>query len=100
VSASARTRAWLDVLNERGRQEDKCAEKRDEGLDWHTPASGRLDGEKCLAILVEEVGEVARELCDARADGREPGTNLRVELVQVAAVALAWIEGLDRGEAA
>lgn len=48
-----------------------------------------------LAILTEEVGEVAKEVVDAESVGR-----LRAEIVQVAAVAVAWLEALDRGPAA
>lgn len=54
----------------------------------HTPADPGMDPCMKLAILMEEVGEVARELCDG------PTRNLRVELIQVAAVAVAWAESL------
>jgi len=84
-----------EVAAERNRQEAKCAEKRDEGLLWLTCADPRMPSAERLAVLVEEVGEVARELCDARAEKREPAPNLRVELVQVAAIAVGWIEALD-----
>ncbi len=40
------------------------------------------------AVLTEETGEVARAVLDA-----DP-TGLRLELVQVAAVAVAWLESL------
>jgi DNA (cytosine-5)-methyltransferase 1 len=53
-------------------------------------ADPRMPAEERLAVLVEEVGEVARELCDARAEKREPAPNLRVELVQVAAIR-SWL---------
>lgn len=43
-----------------------------------------------VAVLAEEVGEVARAALDGDADG------LYAELVQVAAVAVAMIEGLQR----
>lgn len=43
-----------------------------------------------LPLLVEEVGEVARALCD-----RDPMPHLREELVQVAAMACAWIGAID-----
>lgn len=54
----------------------------------------------CLAILTEEVGEVAKEvveltlgpLVESPAKKREL---LRAELVQVAAVSLAWMERLS-----
>jgi len=40
-----------------------------------------------LAVLLEEVGEVARNVLEKESP--------RDELVQVAAVAVAWLEGLD-----
>lgn len=46
-----------------------------------------------LPILTEELGEVARAICD-----REPLHELRSELVQVAAMACAWISAIDRAE--
>lgn len=49
-----------------------------------------------LAILTEEVGEVANELCEGLEVGDHRGvmdvTALRTELAQVAAVCLLWIE--------
>lgn len=41
-----------------------------------------------VAVLTEETGEVARAVLDGDHD------HLRIELVQVAAVAIAWLEGL------
>ena len=41
-----------------------------------------------LAILVEEVGEVARDLCDGDL------AHIETELIQVAAVAIAWLESI------
>jgi NTP pyrophosphatase (non-canonical NTP hydrolase) len=69
-----------------------------EQKEWTDPA--------WLSVLVEEVGEVARELCDHRhrqdanpeadrdayAEHRE---RMREELVQVAAMAVAWIDSID-----
>jgi len=57
-----------------------------------------------LAILTEEVGEVAREVCHYNYERKsklglednETLFKLKQELVQVAAVAAAWIECLDR----
>lgn len=76
----------LDLLD------SECA--RGEHL-WpgHTCSDDIPTGSK-LAMLMEEVGEVARELCE-EAQGRPLNTNrLRKELVQVAAVAAAWVESL------
>ena len=53
-----------------------------------------------LAILTEEVGEVARELNEDRLGNLDPGDwrDRRVkELIQVAAMAATWIEYLEGG---
>jgi hypothetical protein len=76
---------WAEILAERGRQ----AAKWNRDHDWgHGDCSS--DGVHTmvkLAVLTEECGEVAREALD--------GTlGLRDELVQVAAVAVAWLESL------
>ncbi len=47
-----------------------------------------------LRVLAEEFGEVA-EAMGRPEDGNGKG-DLRKELIQVAAVAVAWVEGLDR----
>lgn len=60
-----------------------------------------------MTVLSEEVGEAAREVCDAMISGdkgdeekqREHVKKLRNELVQVAAVAVAWIESIDKAGA-
>jgi hypothetical protein len=57
-----------------------------------------------LAVLVEEMGEVAREFNDTRhhargPSGAMPGVNLdrlRNELVQLAATAAAWADNIGR----
>jgi hypothetical protein len=51
-------------------------------------SSGGITNIVKVAVLTEEVGEVARAVLD-----RKPG-NLRDELIQVAAVAVAWLEGM------
>jgi hypothetical protein len=45
-----------------------------------------------VAILGEEFGEVCKEVCDENTD--QP--NYRIELIQVAAVAVSMIECYDR----
>ena len=47
-----------------------------------------------LAVLAEEFGEVAKEVCEYLSSG-VMSPNLEKELVQVAAVACAWWEGLQ-----
>jgi NTP pyrophosphatase (non-canonical NTP hydrolase) len=53
-----------------------------------------------LAVLTEEVGEVAREVTATRpGDSHHTGANaeaLRRELTQAVAVGVAWLEALER----
>jgi NTP pyrophosphatase (non-canonical NTP hydrolase) len=96
MSDFATGRVVNSVIRERWRQEEKCAAKRDEGHDWLTCADPRNTDGTRLTILLEEVGEVAQELNDARGEGRPIHLGrLRNELVQVAAVAVAWCEAID-----
>ena len=49
-----------------------------------------------LAILTEEVGEVAKEFNEARHDNRSVDlVRLRKELVQTAAMAAAWADSIE-----
>lgn len=48
-------------------------------------------------ILGEEVGEVAKEFCEAAIEERPvDAAKLRAELLQVASVAIGWIAAIDR----
>lgn len=71
-----------EVVAERVRQDSKWGEQNHNPAEW-------------LAVLTEEVGEVAQEVLRARFGGRGL-LAYRKELVQVAAVAVAMIECLDR----
>lgn len=73
------------IVLERARQEE---------LFPGSTCAADIGGYLKLAVLTEEVGEVARELCDAANNRREPSDNLITELIQVAAVAVAWAESL------
>ena len=98
--AAARTPQFLTfsqlaqaVFAERIRQDQK----------WGAVKDGCFDSRSLyqwLAILTEEVGKLAQEMLDAGRLSRlrfcHP--NLRAEAVQVAAVAFAIIEHLDRTE--
>jgi NTP pyrophosphatase (non-canonical NTP hydrolase) len=64
-----------DIMEERKRQDDKWGEQNHPDLYW-------------LGILMEEAGELAKDIIE--------GKNPKKELVQVAAVALAWLEAIDR----
>ena len=76
------TRTIRLVDGERKRQEDKWGEQNHDDLFW-------------LAILSEEVGEVAQALLQQK-EGNKTWCEIHEELVQVAAVALAWLEAFDR----
>ena len=54
------------------------------------------DGPLYLTILSEEVGEVGKAILDFRF-GKKDLEEIRAELIQVAAVAVAMIEAFDRG---
>lgn len=59
--------------------------------DGWTPAHHMMEVGQKLAILMEEVGEVARAVTYDEGDKE----NLKKELVQVATMALAWRASLD-----
>ena len=80
-----------EVLSERRHQDNK----------WGYPQPAMRIPLHAYAILAEEVGEAAKALVEmyaAHANSASIRTwraELRAELVQVAAVAMAWIEHLD-----
>lgn len=89
------------VAEERARQEQRKADGRFK-FTCADPGPGAMTNAEKLTVLVEEVGEVAREVLtqDGRRLARDSvGTReaLRDELVQVAAVAVAWAESLETG---
>jgi len=84
-------RVMGEVWDERRRQHNKRGERN---YEPHVYA----------VILHEEVGEAAREICDYAFNPESPSAQrdcairARAELVQVAAVAVAMIESLDRNQ--
>ena len=87
------TRLVLDeVAIERMRQDAKWGQQNHDPFVWNT-------------ILLEEVGEAAKEILEGHfvessfaRNKRGYYQTARTELVQVAAVAVAMIESLDRNE--
>lgn len=73
--------------------EEIKAERERQEIKW-----GRQnhDGPLYLTILTEEVGEVAHAILESRFGSDKP-EEIRKELIQVAAVAIAMIEAYDRG---
>lgn len=79
---------YAEILQERERQIVKW------GVQNHKPI-------EYLSILMEEVGEVAREALENHFTDFYPThslDNYRKELIQVAAVAVAMIESLERNQ--
>ena len=72
-----------DIVAERGRQDAKFGEQNHAAGTW-------------ALILLEEIGEWAKEELDRKFNGLQRD-NRRVELVQVAAVAMAMVQAMDRG---
>lgn len=74
-----------EVRDERKRQDERWGwTNRDPA--WH------------MVVLQEEVGELCRAIHDAHfAGGVDALANARAEAIQVAAVAVAFVEGLDDG---
>ena len=76
-----------ELRAERQRQEEKFGD--------NSMASPSLSDLQRLAILVEEVGEVAHALNEAALSPQDRSAwlvEMRRELIQVAAVAVAWCE--------
>lgn len=71
-----------EVAEERTRQDGKWGEQNHIDFVW-------------AAILGEEVGEVSEAVLEQTFSGAPP-KHVRDELVQVAAVAVAWVEAIDR----
>jgi hypothetical protein len=82
-------RIWIERL----RQKDLFRAGRI-GFDCASPV---VSDDRKLRALVEEVGEVAKEI-DAAEFGdnkKQARLRMRTELIQVAAVAIAWLESLE-----
>jgi hypothetical protein len=86
--------ALFNVLNERQHQDEKWGEQNHHPVRW-------------VGILAEELGEVAKHAIelDWKSQGGDSEQfhaimDLRGEVVQLAAVAVAFLECLDRGNVA
>jgi NTP pyrophosphatase (non-canonical NTP hydrolase) len=85
-------RPYLDAHRERIRAHAKH-DAKDGSMERKT-----WDNPIWLPVLTEEVGEVARVLCENELGDLGDGVTkarLREELVQVAAMACAWIDAID-----
>lgn len=85
ISSAQRELILTDICLERIRQEAKWGEQNHHPFKWMT-------------ILGEEVGETCKEAFELDADMSAARIlKMREEAIQVAAVAVAFIECLDRG---
>jgi hypothetical protein len=99
--AILKAEAVSDVMAERLRQHDKWGEQNlPDGTDTLRLTLARRDAAREMTDAATDVGAVTyrdildEEVCEAFAEtGPE---KLRAELVQVAAVAVQWIEAIDR----
>ncbi len=89
-----RTEAYALIDAERDQQRLKWGQGNQHGWGWGDCSSLGVHDVTKVAVLAEEAGEVARAVLDAGIGGRG-GTSLRAELVQVAAVAVAWLESME-----
>jgi hypothetical protein len=81
---------WTDVLRERERQ----VELQAAGRFKYVVDDPALSDAHRVVILGEEFGEAAHEVGEECDKGKATG-HLRDELIQVLAVALAWVERMD-----
>ena len=70
------------ILDERDQQDEKWGEQNH-------------DDYRYLAMLTEEVGEVAQAILHNEFGGKAKGM-VRKELIQLAAVAVQWLETMER----
>jgi NTP pyrophosphatase (non-canonical NTP hydrolase) len=72
-----------EIKSERQKQDVKWGEQNHNPIEW-------------IAILTEEVGEASKAALEAHFRDPSQIVDYRKELIQVAAVAVAMIESLDR----
>lgn len=75
-----------DLVEERNKQHAKFDEQNHTNEWW-------------MLIVDEEAGEIAQAILHERFGGKAAGT-VRTELVQLVAVGIAWLEAIDRRDAA
>lgn len=82
-----------DIIGERLRQDRLCEIPENRKNGWRKFCESDSTDRYKLAILLEEVGEVGTAVL------KEDEANLCDELIQVAAVAVAWAEALREKDA-
>lgn len=93
-----KTAQRLEILEEISDERDRQERLKIQGKFAKTCADDMSNADR-YTVLGEEFGEVGHELNEAIGGHRRLDTSkLRAELRQVAAVCLAWIEGLQNDE--
>lgn len=93
VIQAARETILRDIHRERLRQDQLKAE----GRFAYTCADPEMTHSERLTVLGEEFGETCHEVNEGIGANRKVNLmKLRKELIQVAAVAMAWIESVER----
>lgn len=97
------SKAMVNVCNDIARERDRQEQLKAAGKFTASCADNISEGAK-LKIVAEEFGEVAREVCELDAELHPELTeqqkaqiraNLRKELIQLAAVSVAWLESME-----
>lgn len=89
LDSKATWKVLREIETERDRQDRKWGEQNHNPGEW-------------LGILIEEIGEVAKAINEAHFSGYARSgkwADYRKEMLEVAAVAVAAVEALDRGKA-
>jgi hypothetical protein len=97
---------WLEIMGERDRQDEKWGEQNHKSMSWDGNYDERGERKRHCAELQERCDRAAREgwlawehVVDeelAEVYAAESDAERRGELVQLAAVLIAWIECIDR----
>lgn len=100
ASVAGMALAWLAHLGVRGGENKVWQERerqrqlfREQKISFDV-ASSIIDPRRKFRVLAEEVGEVAHAIDQNENHGMAAG-NLHLELIQVAAVTVAWLESLE-----
>jgi hypothetical protein len=89
-----RMRALMDILHERRRQDVLKAEGRFKYTLADEPGLDNLEKVYCILEEVTEAGKDVLAMRGHITDGSDSRADLRKEVVQIAALALAWLEVL------
>lgn len=75
---------WREILRAREAAHEKHGDNSIESIPWFS--------DRWLSILVEEIGELAHELTYDAKGGKK---GMRSELIDILAVASAWLSAMD-----